>query len=438
LWQIASAAGRQVVAVNVPMTFPPQPVNGVIVGGMLAQQEDQSLIYPSQRSVEILGRHPGYRISPPVISQRKSMGRRAFVEANIQVEQRRCELAIDLMTREPWDVFMVQNQCLDYIQHAYYHLMDPSAAEFDPIGHADVLRFYRAMDKNVGRLVNAAPPDTDTVVLSDHGFKLQHRLVHLAPWLRAEGYLVEETSPRQRLLQLARRTDVFRLRRRLIHWVLRDKKTRFGAAPDAALQRVDWERSRAFVAIGSVFGCIYINYDIVTDVDGLVQELADRLLTLTDPKTGRRVVERISLGRDVYHGALAHNGPDLIAEPVEDYTFGAPSLVAHEKPFSDINFELEIPGGHHPDGILIWTGTGVRPGQDMRADLMDVAPTVLARMGVPVPDHMDGRVLVDLFDSPPAVVFQDWQSHQELASTEGYSAEEEEILRQRLADLGYL
>jgi predicted AlkP superfamily phosphohydrolase/phosphomutase len=438
LWQIASAAGRRVVAVNVPMTYPPQPVNGVVIGGMLAQQEDRTLIYPAERFDEILGRHPQYRISPPVVSQRGSMGRRAFVEANIAVERARCELALDLMAREPWDLFMVQNQCLDYIQHAYYHLMDANAAEFDPAGHADVMRFYRAMDENVGCLVEAAPPDSDVVILSDHGFKLQHRLVHLAPWLRSEGYLVEEISPRQRLLQLARRADVLKLRRHLAHWVLRDKKARFGAAAGTALSRIDWTRSQAFVAIGSVFGCVYLNHDAVADAGGLAQELADRLLALADLRTGRRVVQRVFRGQEVYHGPFAGNGPDLIAEPAEDYTFGAPSLVAHQRPFADIDFELEIPGGHHPDGILIWAGKGAGAQRSHHAELIDVAPTVLARMGVSVPEHMDGRVLGEWFDTPLEADLQAWALAEAEDVDEGYSSEDEEALRERLEGLGYL
>jgi predicted AlkP superfamily phosphohydrolase/phosphomutase len=413
-------------------------VNGIVIGGMLAQTEDHTLLYPPQRFGEIFGRHPEYRISSPVVSQRGRMGRQAYVEANIQVERQRCELALDLMLREPWDLFMVQNQCLDYIQHAYYHLMDPAATEFDPHGHADVLRFYRAMDENVGRLVEVAPPGTDIIVLSDHGFKLQHRLVHLAPWLRTAGYLAEEIRFGQRLLQLARRADLFRLRRHLAHKLLPDKQSRFEVAASSALRRVDWRHTRAYVALGSVFGCVYINQEAVADSDGLLQELTSQLLALTDPQTGRRVVGRVLRGRDVYLGPLAHNGPDLLAEPAEDYTFGAPSLVAHRAPFADIDFELEIPGGHHPDGVLIWHGSGVRAGQNLHADLQDVAPTILARIGVPIPDHMDGQPLSALFESPLAAEYQAWAGSAGARTGEGYSPEEEEALRQRLSDLGYL
>lgn len=438
LWQVVSAAGRRVVAVNVPLTYPPQPVRGLVIGGMLAQKEDQTLLYPPERFDDVLGRHPDYRISPPMVSQRGRMGRHAFVEANIKVERRRCELALDLMAREPWDLFMVQNQSLDYIQHAYYHLMDSGAAEFDPSGHADVLRFYRAMDENVGRLVEGVPPGTDVVVLSDHGFKLQHRLIHLAPWLRNEGYLVERFSLGQRLLQLARRVDTFKLRRHLAHWVLRGKKARFATAASTALQRIDWARSQAFVAIGSVFGCLYVNRETVVDAEGLLQELQGRLIQLTDPQSGRRVVERVLLGRDVYRGPYAHNGPDLIAEPAEDFSFGAPSLVAHPVPFVDIDFELEAPGGHHPEGVFIWSGAGVKPRVGLDADLMDVAPTVLARMGVPVPDHMDGHVLADLFEPSPAAVVQPWEPELRQTTDGELSQEDEEELRRRLSGLGYL
>jgi predicted AlkP superfamily phosphohydrolase/phosphomutase len=437
LWQVVSAADRRVIAINVPVTYPPQPVNGIVVGGLLAQEEDQSLVYPPERFDEILGRHPHYQISPPMISQRQQMGRRAFVLANIDVERRRCDLALDLMASEPWDLFMVQNQCVDYIQHAYYPVMDPGVPEFDPQAHEDVCQFYRAVDENIGRLVAAAPSGTDIVVLSDHGFKLQRRMIHLAPWLRKEGYLVESISPQQRLLQLVRQVDVFKLRRHFAHWILRDKKTRFGAAASATASRLDWTRSRAFAVIGSVFGCVYINHDIVKDAEALLAELQDRLLNLTDPKTDRRVVAKALLGRDIYHGPFAQNGPDLVLEPAEDYTFGAPSLIAHQHPFSDIDFNVEIPGGHHPEGIVVWAGPGVKEKQGIEADLMDIAPTVLTRMGLSVPDYMDGQVLADIFTPRPEVSFQPWDL-QTFADRDAHLPKDESALRKRLTDLGYL
>jgi predicted AlkP superfamily phosphohydrolase/phosphomutase len=290
----------------------------------------------------------------------------------------------------------------------------------------------------VGRLVDAAPPGTDIVVLSDHGFKLQHRLIHLAAWLRAEGYLVEKINSRQRLLQQVRRADIFKLRRHLAHWVLRDKTARFGAAASTALSRVDWQRSQAYTAIGSVFGCVYVNHSLVSDASGLVDELSGRLVSLTDPLSGRRVVERVIGGHEVYHGPFAQNGPDLIVEPAEDYTFGAPSLVAHPTPFTGIDFDLGIPGGHHPEGIVVWIGEGAKGVQGVQANLMDIAPTVLARLGIAIPRHMDGQVLQSFFESTLEPDFRSWEEDEAGSHDDAYSNADEEALRERLAGLGYL
>lgn len=54
---------------------------------------------------------------------------------------------------------------------------------------------------------------------------------------------------------------------------------------------------------------------------------------------------------------------------------------------------------HLPDGFLAMTGLGVRRGVNIaRAGVLDIAPTVLALLGCPVPASMPGRVLTEAFD----------------------------------------
>jgi predicted AlkP superfamily phosphohydrolase/phosphomutase len=438
LWQIASASDRRVIAINVPMTFPPQPVNGIIIGGMLARNEDKSLLYPSERFDEIFGKHPDYRISSPIVSRRGVMGRSAYVDANINVEHNRFNLARDLMKNEPWDIFMLQNQSLDYIQHSYFPLMDPESKGYDHKGYDDVTRFYQAMDENIGDLVESTPPDTDILVISDHGFKLQNRLIHLAPWLRNKGYLVEDISSSQRLLQFIRKYDVFKLRRHFAHWILRDKKTRFEKASVTSLNRIDWERSRAYTAIGSNFGCIYINQENVDDKDIFLDMITEELSELIDPQNGRRVVKCIYRSDELFQGPYTHNAPDLIAEPEKYYAFGAPAIVSHENIFTEVDYYLEMPGGHHPEGMFIWTGSDVKKGSDFRANLMDIAPTILARLQIPIPNHMDGHVLESFFKTPLSANSQEWDFDHDLYSEKFFFKQDEDHLSKRLSDLGYL
>ncbi|HEX8068929.1 MAG TPA: alkaline phosphatase family protein [Pyrinomonadaceae bacterium] len=53
-------------------------------------------------------------------------------------------------------------------------------------------------------------------------------------------------------------------------------------------------------------------------------------------------------------------------------------------------------GYHHPQGVLLLYGPGIRRGAHVAAcDNLDLAPTLLTLLGLPVPTEMTGRVLLD-------------------------------------------
>lgn len=56
-------------------------------------------------------------------------------------------------------------------------------------------------------------------------------------------------------------------------------------------------------------------------------------------------------------------------------------------------------GIHHPDGILVAAGWPIVPGGEaVGATLFDLAPTLLALMGLPVPEDLPGRVLTEIIE----------------------------------------
>jgi tetratricopeptide (TPR) repeat protein len=60
--------------------------------------------------------------------------------------------------------------------------------------------------------------------------------------------------------------------------------------------------------------------------------------------------------------------------------------------------------GHRPIGVICMAGAHLR--QDERiygANLLDITPTVLTLLGLPVAEDMDGRVLVEAFEEPPKI-----------------------------------
>ena len=96
-------------------------------------------------------------------------------------------------------------------------------------------------------------------------------------------------------------------------------------------------------------------------------------------------------------------------------------------------------GGHHPGGILVAAGPNVRSGQ-ASGDLVDVTPTIMALMGVPVPAGLDGKPLDLLQDVEIEMGAgpSDAARASRVDEATGYTPEEEEAVRRRLEDLGYL
>ena len=87
---------------------------------------------------------------------------------------------------------------------------------------------------------------------------------------------------------------------------------------------------------------------------------------------------------------------------------------------------------------MVANGPNVRPGR-IHGNLTDVSPTVLALLGVPIPAGLDGKPL-DVLQGVEATVDAEaasWLPSGVEAAT-GYTEGEEEAVRQRLEDLGYL
>ena len=155
------------------------------------------------------------------------------------------------------------------------------------------------------------------------------------------------------------------------------------------------------------------------------------------PETGTALFPKIVATAEAYGIDPAREGyPDLIALPDEPYwvrTKLAPGTAWVE---ADPN----LPGTHRPEGIVALAGAGIAPGRTLQANLPDVAPTILKLLGLPIPAHMEGKPLPA---SPPRrpTARQD-PAAQAVAGPHqpqfDYTPEEQAIIEQRLADLGYL
>ena len=377
LWDVLTGSGKKVITVNVPLSYPPPRQRGrVTVGCMLSPRVSPEMVYPGE--VYPVLRRNAYRILPGFIGRGVAVGVERFVDECIEVEESRFAVAEELMEAYEWDVMAVHNQCMDALQHCFYHLLLGSQE-----GRAELARFYAASDRLLERVVKRAGKVSLLGVFSDHGFTLAERYINLNLWLRRRGYLVERGSAASGLMLLLRRMDVLRLRNRLLSRVFRNSLPFVKLRTEMSLSKIDTRRSRAYIPLGATFGCIY------TGGNGELRERLRRELEgIADPETGRRVIRRVYLREEVYRGERAHELPELVAEPAPGYAFG-PQLLGEGRFIRRARHGTELSGAHALTGVLVLTSKVAKEAPALE----DLAPTVLRALGVEAPGWMDGRPL---------------------------------------------
>jgi len=410
LWELLTRAGRRVAVVNLPMMFPPPTDAGTVVSGFDTPSTSAPFTHPPELREEILARYPDYRFvaTPPADDENlvRPGSLEAFAAAAERTIDQRAGVALELLGRGPWDVCMLHVQDTDALQHRGWRFL--AQPDRYPEQWERLRRVYRRLDAHLGTLLAAAPRDALTVVLSDHGFGPYTGSVYPNVLLERWGYLSWRGRTRERLARsLRKRLARLGLRpkgpSREASWIARSRaRTLEGTLP------LRWRRTRAYVPISDIYGQLFLNAR-GREPDGVVEpgaasaalreEIRTRLLAERDPGTGRPVFANVARGEEVYPDDALGRRPDLVLIPEPGFTVSRGLNLRRW-----LDHHAILSGTHRQQGILIASGPGIRPGPLTRpARITDLAPTILAACGLPVPDDMDGRVLTELFEVPPEV-----------------------------------
>jgi predicted AlkP superfamily phosphohydrolase/phosphomutase len=186
------------------------------------------------------------------------------------------------------------------------------------------------------------------------------------------------------------------------------------------------------------------------EYEELRDAISSRLLELRDPDTGKKVVKKVYRREEIYNGPFVSKAPDLMVHWADDgyhsvQRFGKREDSVFSKELRYHLTNIRYTGFHRLDGIFAVKGEGVKSKTLIRGSkIIDVAPTVLHALGLPVPTDMDGRVLKDVFlpeylkENPIRSEDLAGQDDTAISSTDGYDKEESEAIAERLRNLGYI
>jgi predicted AlkP superfamily phosphohydrolase/phosphomutase len=309
----------------------------------------------------------------------------AYVEQHIRRERRWLEVARHLIAEEPAELVGVMFDGVDKLQHLCWRFIDPGCRPADPTpweqGMIDRCeRYFRTVDDILAELAELAGDEATLVLASDHGFGPTQDVFHVNAWLEREGYLTwadgEEADGRDGTLV------GFKEVTRHVH-------------------ALDWTRTVAYAATPSSQGIHIVNRipggdaPLPGDVRRRIRdELAAKLLDVRRPHDGARLIARVWTRDEAFAGPHEGIGPDLsllLADGATMSILPSPELVVRRPEFA----------GHHREvGMFLATGPGIRAGAEVgELSLVDIAPLVLHRLGLPVPDDLAGRVPVEVLEA---------------------------------------
>lgn len=482
VWQLLTAYGRRSIVLNMPMTYPPDPIDGLVVTGIDTPGLESQFTYPPELRDEV------FRVVPDYVLDVRSWlvtavgERRAHLLDDIlRMVDSRKRLALHLMGTQPWDLFAVVFTATDRAQHFFWRFLDPAHPLYDPTEapkYQDaILRVYRQIDRALGEMLACCGEETTVVIMSDHGFGPQHRLFRINQWLIERGFLklthMAADGPGAHLSSIVQKwwycglDSILGLVRAILSDTAKDRlkrlfpRLRERVASQILFSGVDWPTTQAYHTAefpGSirvnlkgreVHGCV----EPGAEYEAVCEAIRSGLEAYVDSHTGRRLVERVLRRDELYWGPYVDLAPDLIVQLADySYTFDWYIPVSRDGARSDLPVVDALSGKyavdcgyHRPDGILMLWGTGIREGVRLgSSQIYDVMPTALYLLGLPIPPDMDGRVLTEAI---VADLLARWPVERGeptlpvapvVPSGQPYSEEEAEAVAERLRNLGYL
>jgi len=194
LWEILSREGKRSIVIGVPGTYPPKPLNGIMVTDFLTPDTSCEYTYPPEFKREIEQEVGEYILD---VRDFRSGNKEKILADIYEMTRKRFRLARHLLAKDDWDYFIMVEMGTDRIHHALWDNMDPAHRFYEAGNKFEnaIHDYYVEVDREIGELLKFSYASTDVLIVSDHGAKRMDGGICVNEWLMANGYLTLKEDP---------------------------------------------------------------------------------------------------------------------------------------------------------------------------------------------------------------------------------------------------
>ena len=366
VWNHLSRNRLRSILVGIPQTYPPKPLNGVMVSGFLTPDSDSPFTYPAELAREIDRLAGGEYIID--VKDFRTDEKSALLDQIYTMTERRFRLFRNLLARGEYDFAMMVEMGPDRIHHAFWRFFDRNhrlyeeGNEFEEV----IRRYYLYLDGELGRVLEDLDGETSVMLVSDHGAKTMRGGICINEFLMKEGLLVLKEQP-----------------------------------PEPTPLRpsmIDWGKTRVW-GEGGYYARIFFNVS-GREPEGVIEPselgsfrdgLKAKLEAIEDDR-GNNIGTKVFIPEEIYR-ECRNIPPDLIVylgdldwRSVGGVGYGGRMhLFENDTGPDDAN--------HAQEGIFTWYNQGDGKGGEGRYSIYDVAPSILDFFSIEVPGDMIGKVI---------------------------------------------
>ncbi|AIJ04926.1 type I phosphodiesterase/nucleotide pyrophosphatase 2 [Methanocaldococcus bathoardescens] len=406
LWKILNYHGLVTNIINTPTATPkPNGYKGVYIHcPIMGSSDEEKFAYPEfvREKIKKIG-YERIVTKPP-----EEIGEDEYISKVYEITKKKIAIAFDLFQNTKWDLFFFTIFYTDQMKHYFWHYMDPNHPKHKPSKYQNaILEFYKFIDTKLNDFLDSLTEEDILFLVSDHGHGGMYREVNYNIYFNEMGLLkfkgqTTKIVKHKKLYNLLRKLYSFRLIKVIVENINFMKRLKKEIRID--MENIDWNQTLAY---NPTPNAIYINligrekYGIVDkkDYDIVREKVIAILKNLEDPNTNEKVVEKIWKKEEIYSGEYLEIMPDILIEPINETSY---INYGFDNLWKGQTFSEPTPltySTHTLRGIFLAYGKGIKKGYKIEnAKIYDIVPTILHIFGLPIPNDMDGRVLMEIFE----------------------------------------